>query len=175
MIRTLTEKDLSDVKSVVFNSFSSEESSIIYPVIEELICDKSRSTSYCIGFEKNKKIVGAVAFSTVYFKSQANISAYILSPLAVHQSQQKKGIASELIQYAKSYFKANGVDAILVYGDPKFYSRFGFSVPLGKSFIPPYKLQYEFGWQALMMSDESVQDRKLNFSCVNALSNEAIW
>jgi len=174
MIRKLTINDLSAVEETFFNSFSVEEAPITYPVIKSLI-EEDTTNNYCIGYELDGKIVSAVGFSPVFFKSDNEISAYILAPLATHQSHQKKGLATKLIESAKAYFSENGVDALLVYGDPEYYGRYGFNANLGKNFIPPYPLEYDFGWQALMLNNTKLSDRKLAFTCVDALSDAALW
>lgn len=175
MIRKLTINDLGAVEETFFNSFSVEEAPITYPVIKSLIEEDATNNNYCIGYELDGKIVSAVGFSPVFFKSYNEISAYILAPLATHQSNQKKGLATKLIGRAKAYFSENGVDALLVYGDPEYYGIYGFNANLGKSFIPPYPLEYDFGWQALMLKNTKLSDRKLAFTCVDALSNAALW
>ena len=175
MIRKLTINDLSAVKETFFNSFSAEEAPITYPVIRSLIEDDATNNNYCIGNELDGKIVSVVSFSPVFFKSDNEISGYILAPLATHQSHQKKGLATKLIESAKTYFSENGIDALLVYGDPEYYGRYGFHADLGKHFIPPYPLEYDFGWQALMLNDTDLSDRKLTFTCVDALSDAALW
>ena len=83
--------------------------------------------------------------------------------------------ATKLIESAKAHFHANNIDALLVYGDPEYYGKYGFYADLGKHFIPPYPLEYDFGWQALMLNDTHLNDRKLAFTCVDALSDAALW
>ena len=175
MIRKISVNDLSAIEETFFKSFSAEEAPITYPVIKSLIEDDATNTNYCIGYELDGKIVSAVGFSPVFFKSDTRISAYILAPLATHQSHQKKGLATQLIESAKAYFSQNSVDALLVYGDPEYYGRYGFNANLGKNFIPPYPLEYDFGWQALMLNNTELSDRKLAFTCVDALSDAALW
>ena len=82
MIRKLTINDLSAVEETFFNSFSAEEAPITYPVIKSLIEDDATNNNYCIGYELDGKIVSAVSFSPVFFKSDNEISAYILVSLA---------------------------------------------------------------------------------------------
>jgi putative acetyltransferase len=175
MIRTLTETDLTDVKNTFFNSFSIEEASITYPVIEELITKDDKHKNLCMGYEVDGNIISAIGFSPVLLDGGMEISAYILAPFATHKLHQKTGIGTQLIEAAKAHFIKKDVDALLVYGDPSYYSRYGFSVDLGKYFIPPYPLEYEFGWQAMMLSDRDFADEKLTFTCVNALSDAALW
>jgi putative acetyltransferase len=175
MIRKLSVNDLSSIEETFFNSFSEEEAPITYPVIKSLIEDVVTNNNYCIGYELDGKVVSAVGFSPVCFDTASDISAYILAPLATHKLHQKKGIATKLIDAAKAHFIKNSVDALLVYGDPEYYGKYGFNADLGKHFIPPYPLEYEFGWQALMLNDTDLNDRKLTFTCVDALSDAALW
>lgn len=175
MIRKLKESDLNDIEETFFNSFSTDEAPITFPVIKNLISDKTNNENYCLGVELEGKIVSAVGFSPVFFTNDTEMSAYILAPLATHQSHQKKGLATQLIESSKAYFSDKNVDALLVYGDPEYYGRYGFNAKLGKHFIPPYPLEYEFGWQALMLDDKDIGDEKLPFTCVSALSDAALW
>ena len=146
MIRDLTVDDLRDVKDVFFNSFTEEEALITYPVISQIITKSSQIMSLCLGWEQEKRIVGAIAFTPVFFDSSSVISACILASLAVHNTYQKNGTTINLINKAKKDLSDKGIDALLVYRDPSYYGKYGFEVELGKHFIPPYKLQYEFGW-----------------------------
>lgn len=175
MIRKLNESDLVDIKETFFHSFSAEEAPVTFPVISQLITDSTHESNYCIGYELNGKIVSAVGFSPVFFSDNTELSAYILAPLATHESYQKKGLATQLIASGKAYFTEKNVDALLVYGDPDYYGRYGFNADLGKHFIPPYPLEYTFGWQALMLNDNDIGAQKHPFTCVKALSDATLW
>lgn len=175
MIRELTTSDLSAVEEVFLNSFSQDEAPTNFAVINQLLREKTIPATLCLGYEQAGKIVGAVGFSPVYFASDSEVSAYLLAPLAVHESQQRQGIAKQLINAAKAQFKDKGIDALLVYGDPSYYERHGFKADLGKHFIPPYPLEYEFGWQAMLLNDLDVSNLKLRFTCVSALSDAVLW
>lgn len=175
MMRALTLRDLDAIEDTFLNSFSAEEAPIACAVIASLISENDSQSNFCLGYELDGKIVSAVGFSPVCFDVEADISAYILAPLATHKLHQKKGVATKLIGAAKSHFIKNSVDALLVYGDPAYYGRYGFDVGLGKHFVPPYPLEYEFGWQALMLNDKDVHKATLKFTCVNALSDAALW
>ena len=84
--------------------------------------------SLCLGWEEEKRIVGAIAFTPVFFDSSSAISAYILAPLAVHNTYQKNGIATNLINKAKKDLSDKGIDALLVYRDPSYCGKYGFEV-----------------------------------------------
>ena len=175
MIRDLTVDDLRDVKDVFFNSFTGEEALITYPVISQIITKSPQIMSLCLGWEQEKRIVGAIAFTPAFFDSFSVISAYILASLAVHNTYQKNGITINLSNKAKKDLNDKGIDALLVYGDLSYYRKYGFEVELGKHFIPPYKLQYEFGWQALMLSSTQIENAEFHFTCVEALSDATLW
>ena len=126
MIRDLTVDDLRDVKDVFFNSFTEEEALTTYPVISQIIKKSPKIMSLCLGWEEGKRIVGAIAFTLLFFDSSSAISAYILAPLAVHNTYQKNGIATNLINKAKKDLSDKGIDALLVYGGPSYYGKHGF-------------------------------------------------
>ncbi|GAA5626719.1 hypothetical protein Brsp05_01996 [Brucella sp. NBRC 12953] len=55
------------------------------------------------------------------------VSALLLGPLAVDPSTAGRGIGSALMQHAIAEAKRLGHGAILLVGDPEYYSRFGFT------------------------------------------------
>ena len=68
-----------------------------------------------------------------------------------------------------------GVDILFVYGDPEYYSKFGFSVDAAKCYIPPYKLQYPFGWQAIALNESGTEKSSIKIACVTSLCDPAMW
>jgi putative acetyltransferase len=64
-----------------------------------------------------------------------------------------------------------GVDVLLVYGDPAYYQRFGFSEKTARAFIPPYP----FGWTGMMLNETPLPDTAIQFDCVAALSKPDLW
>ena len=64
----------------------------------------------------------------------------------------------------------NGVDVLLVYGDLACYGQFGFKEKIGGLFVPPYPLQYPFGWTGMMLNETVVPDISINFECISHLS-----
>lgn len=49
-----------------------------------------------------------------------------LGPIGVHTAMQSRGIGSKLMNHSISTAKELGYAAIIVFGDPKYYQRFGF-------------------------------------------------
>ena len=103
------------------------------------------------------EIVGHVAFSPVFDGASRTCIGYILAPLAVNPAHHKTGIGSMLVKAGMNQLSDAGVDLFFVYGDPKFYERFGFEANTALRFMPPYALAYPFGWLALQPAPEKQQ------------------
>lgn len=79
-------------------------------------------------------IIGHVALSPV----AADIPALALAPVAVHPAVQGRGIGSALVRAAQEAFADH---AIVVLGEPGYYSRFGFApANLASPYAGPYLL-----------------------------------
>ena len=73
------------------------------------------------------KVVGHILFSVVTIAhSPDTFSAVGLAPVAVLPDFQRQGIGSKLICEGLERSKHAGYDAVVVLGDPAYYSRFGF-------------------------------------------------
>ena len=84
MIRNLTRDDLGHLKEIFFNSFSEDEAPVTYRVIRQIITERTRPPSLCLGYQEGNELAGAISVSPVFFDDGPNISAFILAPLAVH-------------------------------------------------------------------------------------------
>jgi putative acetyltransferase len=71
-------------------------------------------------------VVGHIAFSPVTL-SPVNARWFALGPLAVLPSMQWRGIGATLVQAGLAALRAQGESGCVVFGDPDFYRRFGFS------------------------------------------------
>ncbi len=77
-------------------------------------------------------IIGHVALSPIV----ADIPALALAPVAVHPAMQGRGIGAALIRAAQKNFEDH---ALIVLGEPEYYSRFGFApVDLVSPYAGPY-------------------------------------
>ena len=74
---------------------------------------------------------GTIIGNIVYMKSKVlnnDIEHTVLTfgPLSVLPEYQNKGIGSKLINHTITLSKEMGYKAIIIYGDPEYYKRFGF-------------------------------------------------
>lgn len=76
----------------------------------------------------DQQIVGNIMYgkSHVLCDDGSKVDTLIFGPIAVLPSFQRKGIGRRLIEESRSMAKALGYQAILIYGDPDFYTRVGF-------------------------------------------------
>jgi putative acetyltransferase len=78
--------------------------------------------------EINGQIVGNIIYSRGVIKDKqgAEIEVVCFGPVSVLPSLQKQGIGSALIIHSIKAAKLMDYPAICIYGDPRYYSRFGF-------------------------------------------------
>ena len=174
-IRLAQETDLDSILKVIETAFSDEENKLIMNLVVELSEETTSPSIKSLVAEVDNQIIGYVSFSSIFLKSDSSISGYILAPLAVAPKHQKKWIGSNLIKSGIDMLTENGVGVVLVYGDPDYYGRFGFKAEIGLSFVPPYSLQYPFGWTGMMLNETSIPEQPTQFACVSALSKPDLW
>jgi len=127
----------------------------------------------CFIAVSNKKIIGSVILSTVWFDS--DIEAFLLSPVAIDTGHQGKGIGQKLIGSAIASLKAEGVELVLTYGDPGYYSKVGFR-PLAEDVIkPPFELTHPEGWLGQSLTGNELEPVAGIARCVEALNNSDYW
>ena len=75
------------------------------------------------------KIVGNAVYAKSMIKSDNGSECEMLGlgPISVLPEYQNKGIGGRLIAYTKQIARSMGYRAILLYGDPLYYSRHGFA------------------------------------------------
>ena len=174
-IRLAQETDLDSILKVIETAFSDEENKVIMNLVQELHQETTSPSIKSLVAEVDNQVIGYVSYSPIFLKSVSRISGYILAPLAVSPEHQKQGVGSKLINAGIDILTKDGVGVLLVYGDPDYYGRFGFKEEIGQSFVPPYTLQYPFGWTGMMLNDTPVPEQPLQFECVSALSKPELW
>lgn len=173
-IRQATRVDAGGIKNVYLEAFEQSEAKLLAKLAVNLLSDKSRHEIISLVAIENDEIVGHIAFSPVYLESLTESFATLLAPLAVLPGYQNNKVGSSLIRRGLSMVSKKKVPLVFVYGDPKYYSRFGFDTVLASPFLPPYDLQYPEGWLALQLNAGGLPEgRKIR--CVEALGDAAFW
>lgn len=142
-------------------------------LVGQLAVDLLNSTDAISVVAIDNGLVGHIAFSPLTLTEHPNYRALILAPLAVDPRFQKQGIGSKLVEHSLAHHKESAVHDIYVYGDPNYYSRFGFIEASTEQIEVPYPLSYPFGWQRLQLNEHPVVSGML--SCVEALQKPELW
>jgi len=174
-IRLAQETDLDSILKVIETAFSDEENKVIMNLVQELHKETTGPSIKSLVAEVDNQVIGYVSYSPIFLKSDSSISGYILAPLAVSLEHQKQGVGSNLIKSGIDLLTKDGAGVLLVYGDPAYYGRFGFKEEVGHVFVPPYPLQFPFGWTGMMLNNYDVPKPPIGFKCVVPLNKAELW
>jgi predicted N-acetyltransferase YhbS len=77
--------------------------------------------------EEEGKLIGHIMLTRTFVETAAGRQPLLLlGPLAVALERRRQGLGSRLVQQALRLAQARGHTAVVLVGDPAYYSRFGF-------------------------------------------------
>jgi putative acetyltransferase len=161
-IREANVNDSEAIKNLHLQAFDSSEAEQVSDLAVKLLHEKSTVNIISLVAIDNDAIIGHIAFSPV------------LAPLAVSPPHQNNRVGSTIVKHGLDTISSLGAFIVFVYGDPQYYSRFGFKTDLAQNFIPPYALQYPEGWQAMKLSS-TIFPEGGKLQCVNSLNDPGLW
>lgn len=167
--------DREDVREVHLQAFSEGENRIVSTLAVNLLSEETSPETFALVAEIDGLVVGHIAFSPVTAENNATWKGYILAPLGVKPAYQKRQIGSKLVESGMARLTKKGVNAVFVYGDPKYYGRFGFEADAASGYSPPYQLEYPSGWQAIVLKEAGSAESALKISCVASLCDPQLW
>ena len=173
-IREASIEDSPGVKRVHLQAFDHSESEIVSNVAVNLIHETSPSHIISLVAIENEEIIGHIAFSPVYLVDGNQHFGYILAPLGVLPKYQRNKIGSTLVRQGLNIISSMRSCIVFVYGDPQYYSRFGFSNNLAQNYKPQYTLQYPEGWLAMKLNSDIFPESG-TIKCVDALNDPKLW
>lgn len=166
--------EMPGVADVLRNAFTGEAAEIIRMASGLLSLPPSSSVE-CWGIFDDGVLRGFIGLSPAELSQPTNLRVFILAPLAVHPERQGRGYGRQLVKHAIASLQSQGVDTLLVYGDPVLYQRFGFEAAGAERFVPPYPLEFSFGWQVNTLSAKAMPVKPIRFRCVAALDDPCYW
>jgi len=172
-IRESKGSDVNSIRLLHENAFGEPEGKVIAQLVCDLFDDKSAIPLLSLVVEENEKIVGHIIFSPVKIDDNNEISTYILAPLAISKTSQRKGLGTKLINFGLEELKRRDVDIVLVLGDPKYYKRVGFKA--GHNITPPYELEYPEAWMAIELKPGMLSGIEGIAQCSSSLSSPEYW
>lgn len=174
-IRVATSLDREDIRGVYLRAFPEGENQLVATLATNLLNEETEPETIALVAEIGGDVVGHVAFSPVMADTNKNWLGYILAPLGVKPEHHRVGIGSELVESGIELVSKKMANVVFVYGDPKYYGKFGFSSEAATQFIPPYELEYPFGWQTRVLHEGGSDDQPVKLSCVASLRDPALW
>ena len=174
-IRIATNQDHDDIQAVHLCAFPEGEGDIVAKLATDLLSGKTSPRTISLVAETDGVAVGHAAFSPVVLDYNENCLGYILAPLGVKPDYQKCRTGSGLIEYGMQQLAVMGVNVVFVYGDPEYYSRFGFAAEAARQYTTPYKLQYPSAWQAIVLNECDIEKLPAGITCVGPLRDAKLW
>ena len=174
-IRVATSLDRDDIREIHLCAFPEGEKQIVSTLAVNLLSEEASPKTISLVAEADGAAVGHIAFSPVTVNNNKSWKGYILAPLGVKPEYQKRQIGSKLIKSGMERLSKMGVNVLFVYGDPKYYGKFGFNADLASVYSPPYELQYPFGWQAIILNEGVFTKSSVKISCVDPLNDTELW
>ena len=160
-------------ESTFTESDGPEEAMLIGKLVQELMATAAPQELFGFVTCDEAQLVGCIFLTPMTF--DVGVSAFLLAPVAVKTEFQGRGIGQQLIRHGLSQMQKQGVELVITYGDPNYYSKVGF-VPITESFAKaPYPLSQPQGWQCLVLSGDELPTALGNGHCVSAFNNPAYW
>ncbi len=175
IIRPASEAERDNIQHIHLQAFPESESEQVAALAVNLLNAKTSPETRSLVAEQDGTLVGHIAFSPLFTTNSENWQGYVLAPLAVKPDHQRCGVGASLIKEGIGILTDSGVNMLFVYGDPDYYGRSGFSVEDSAGYLPPYDLQYPFGWQAMILNSVHSAELPLSLSCVDALNYPQLW
>lgn len=174
---TYTPHNIEEIKQLFTKTFSDSggesEGLLIGDLVYDLISGTDSRELYCFTAVEHEQIIGSIIFSTLTFENDVN--AFLLSPVAIHTSHQRKGIGQKLITFGLNTLKEDGVTLAFTYGDPNYYVKTGFN-PIAEEVVKaPLKLTYPEGWLGQSLVGGEVEPIAGESRCVEALDKPVYW
>jgi len=174
-IRNATKLDHDSVREIHVCAFPENENEVVSKLAVNLLDEDTIPVTISLVAEVDGSLVGNIGFSPVSIHDNKEWNGYILAPLAVKPEYQKSRIGSALIKNGIEQLSNMDVNILFVYGDPKYYSKFGFRSELASNYTPPYTLEHPFGWLALTLKEDISIQSPVQITCVDSLNHSELW
>lgn len=132
-IRKETHADYNAVTEVIKSAFPFRVE-LKHEFNEWVVVERTRDSEYYINdlslvAELDGVVVGHIMFTPMTIDGdQGSFQSLALAPVSVHSDYQNRGIGKQLVTAGIEEARRLGYPSIIVLGDPKYYTRFGFEL-----------------------------------------------
>ncbi len=160
--------------STFTDSEGSAEGQVIGGLVKDLLSQTALEDIYVIAADKDGRLLGSCIFTKLTFEHDER-RIFLLAPVAVTPEYQRQGVGQKLISHGLNILQMVGIDMVMTYGDPNFYTKLGFHSVEEENTPAPFPLQQPEGWLGLSLTKEPWSDPRGSSSCVKALNNPVFW
>ena len=171
-IREAIPEDFESIEELHLAAFA-EEGHVVSGLARELMQDESANPRLVLVAVSDKDVVGCVIFSSVKIIGVKEVKGFILAPLAVAPQKQRTGIGTSLIKHGFAALREVGADVILVYGDPAYYGKFGFTAH--HQVRAPFQIAHPEGWLVMYLRDRPLDFVSGKLVCADSLNRGEHW
>lgn len=174
-IRTTTNEDLNAISAIQESAFGQLEEAHL---TLNLLADPTAAPQISLLAEKEGKPAGHILFTKVTIDgADDNITASILSPLAIVSDEQGTGIGGALIRDGLQRLKDRGTDLVFVLGQPGYYTRFGFHPAGICNLQAPYPIPPEHAdaWMVQALTENVLDNVEGQIRCSDTLNKSEYW
>lgn len=173
LIRTSNGHDEAAIRAAHLAAFGPQEGPAVSQLAVDLLTDPSARPLLSLVAQEQGEMLGNVIFSAVTVSGHAQASGSILCPLAVIPARHGQGIGAALVDRGITLLREQGVEIVLVLGDPRYYGRFGFVA--GHHLEPPFPLPYPEAWMALELKSGVLAAVAGTVRCATSLHDPRYW
>lgn len=165
---------LRDLFSRAFGDAEGEaEGQTIGQLAFELVANRDAHDTYVFTAGSAGELIGSIVFTRLLLGN--DVSAFLLSPVAVRTDHQGRGVGQKLIRFGLDALKADGVEVAVTYGDPNYYGRLGFE-PVSEALLPsPQPLSFPHGWLAQSLAGGPLPVMSGPVRCAAPLDKPDYW
>lgn len=172
-IRSSHDTDKPALRALHEQAFGDEEGILVARLALALLSDPTAQPLLSLVVEEDGRLLGHVMFTALTLDQQAAPQLRIMAPLAVAKARQRDGLGARLIEEGCRQLQAEGVECVMVLGDPAYYGRHGFSG--AHALRPPYELARPDAWMARPLVPDALSRWQGVVNAADALNARQLW
>jgi putative acetyltransferase len=149
IVRAERESDFAQIRAVVDAAFGDEP---VEKLVDALRLLPGYLPDLALVAEDDGEVVGYVLFSYADLAEGGRV--LMLSPLGVRPDRQRSGVGSALVEEGLKRARDRGEPVVIVEGDPRYYSRFGFRRATELGLDEPHEGIPDGAFQALALAPD---------------------